>query len=336
MLSYRHAFHAGNHADILKHSVLVNIFESLNQKDKPYTVFDTHAGSGIYNLDDERALKTNEAADGIIKLLKKMDNIDFPESLSNYYKITDLYKRHKEYPGSVEFEKIFTTPESTHIVFELNNSEIDTLKSNLNRDPRILLNHPDSNIQTKPDNTTSTSNICVNPCKSVAKPLVKSAVKSIVKHSDGLSGVISMSPPKIKRGLVLIDPSYEEKNDYKLAEETVVKLHKKWNVAVIALWYPLLAHRSIEIEAMKNSIIANAKAANENTNIMDARLLVNKPDSHTETSLKENAGPPRLYGSGMLVINFPWKLDEKTKDNLSYITNAIYKNGCPSFEVNVY
>lgn len=327
MLSYRHAFHAGNHADILKHSVLVNIFESLNQKDKPYTVFDTHAGSGIYILDDERALKTNEAADGIINLLKKMDNIDFPESLSNYYKITDLYKRHKEYPGSVEFEKIFTTPESAHIVFELNNSEIDTLKANCNKTPRISINQ--TAAKKSEANTNST---CVNQNKSA----LSASNKIQVYHKDGISGILSMSPPNIKRGLVLIDPSYEEKNDYKLAEETVVKLHKKWNVAVIALWYPLLAHRSIEIEAMKNSIIANAKAANENTNIMDARLLVNKPDSHTETSLKENAGPPRLYGSGMLVINFPWKLDEKTKDNLSYITNAIYKNGCPSFEVNVY
>lgn len=332
MLSYRHAFHAGNHADILKHSVLVNIFESLNQKDKPYSVFDTHAGSGIYSLDDERALKTNEANEGIIELLKKMDNIDFPESLSNYYKITDLYKRHKEYPGSVEFEKIFTNPEGTHTVFELNTSEIKPLTENLKRAPRILLNHPTpTNSTTSTNNNTYTqtnsNNTNSNLCKSV---------KSVSNFSDGLKGILSLTPPKIKRGLVLIDPSYEEKNDYKLAEETVVKLHKKWNVGIIALWYPLLAHRAIEIEAMKNSIIANAKAQNENTNIMDARLLVNKPDSHTETSLEENAGPPRLYGSGMLIINFPWKLDEKTKDNLSYITNAIYKNGCPSYEVNMY
>ena len=60
MLSYRHAFHAGNHADILKHSVLINILESLNTKDKPYTIFETHSGSGVYNLEDERSLKTNE------------------------------------------------------------------------------------------------------------------------------------------------------------------------------------------------------------------------------------------------------------------------------------
>lgn len=335
MLSYRHAFHAGNHADILKHSVLVNIFESLNQKEKPYTVFDTHAGSGIYNLEDERALKTNEANDGILSLLRKMDNIDFPESLSNYYKITDLYKRHKEYPGSVEFEKIFTNPAGAHLVFELNNSEIDILRENARKEPRILL-HGDSPRVKKESNLEQGDSPHVKNEANLKQWDSPHAIKTQVFLKDGLSGVISMSPPKIKRGIVLIDPSYEEKNDYKLAEEAVSRINKKWNVGIIALWYPLLAHRSIEIEAMKNSIIANVKAQNANTDIMDARLLVNKPDSHTETSLKENAGPPRLYGSGMLVINFPWKLDEKTKDNLSYITNTIYKNGCPSYEVNVY
>ena len=108
MLSYRHAFHAGNHADILKHTVLINILESLNLKDKPYTVFDSHAGSGIYSLQDERSKKTGEAALGIIPLLREMNSIDFPQSLSNYFKICELYQKHDLYPGSVEFEKIFT------------------------------------------------------------------------------------------------------------------------------------------------------------------------------------------------------------------------------------
>ena len=87
---------------------------------------------------------------------------------------------------------------------------------------------------------------------------------------------------------------------------------------------------------MKKNIIANVKAQNQNTQILDATLLVNKENSHTETSLKDNSGPPRLYGSGMLVINSPWKLNEKTKDNLSYIANCIYKNGCPSYNLTMY
>lgn len=306
MLSYRHAFHAGNHADILKHSVLINIMESLNSKDKPYTVFDSHAGSGVYDLEDERSLKTNEAKQGILTLLPQMDELDFPESLSYYYKICSLYKRHKMYPGSVELERIFTRSDCAHIISELNNSEIDLLKDNVLKDPLVF-----AGSNTK-------------------------AVKTQVHHRDGFETVLSLTPPLIKRGLCIIDPSYEEKDEYKSTGTSVIKIHKKWNVGIIAVWYPLLAHRAIEIEQMKNDIIANVKAQNPNTSIMDARLCVNTADSHTETDLKENDGPPRLYGSAMLVINAPWKLDEKTKENLDYISNHIYKKEKTSFEVMTY
>lgn len=306
MLSYRHAFHAGNHADILKHSVLINVMESLNSKDKPYTVFDSHAGSGVYDLEDERSLKTNEAKQGILTLLPQMDELDFPESLSYYYKICSLYKRHKMYPGSVELERIFTRSDCAHIISELNNSEIDLLKDNVLKDPLVFAG---SNAK---------------------------AVKTQVHHRDGFETVLSLTPPLIKRGLCIIDPSYEEKDEYKSTGTSVIKIHKKWNVGIIAVWYPLLAHRAIEIEQMKNDIIANVKAQNSNTSIMDARLCVNTADSHTETDLKENEGPPRLYGSAMLVINSPWKLDEKTKENLDYISKHIYKKEKTSFEVMTY
>lgn len=306
MLSYRHAFHAGNHADILKHSVLINILESLNTKDKPYTIFETHSGSGVYNLEDERSLKTNEAKQGILSLLPQMDELDFPESLSNYYKITSLYKRHKCYPGSIELERIFTKPDCTHIISELNNSEIEALKQNVSNEPLVIVNTE------------------------------KKCVRTQVHHRDGFETVLSLTPPAIKRGLCLIDPSYEEKDEYKDTGNAVIKIHRKWNVGIIALWYPLLAHRAIEIEQMKNNIIANVKAFNSNTNILDARLCINTADSHIETELKDNSGSPRLYGSGMLIINFPWKLDEKTKANLDYITKHIYKNEKTSFSIMTY
>ncbi|MCR5387268.1 MAG: 23S rRNA (adenine(2030)-N(6))-methyltransferase RlmJ [Treponema sp.] len=306
MLSYRHAFHAGNHADILKHTVLINILESLNLKDKPYTVFDTHAGSGIYSLQDERSKKTGEAELGIIPLLREMNNIDFPESLSNYFKICELYKKHDLYPGSIEFEKIFTGKSCAHIVMELNNSEIDLLNENASRETLVSLSRDHTQVKTQ------------------------------VHHADGLKDILALSPPAIKRGFCLVDPSYEEADEYGKTGNAVININKKWNVAVIALWYPLLAHRIIEIEAMKKNIIACVKSRNDKTEIMDAKFLVNKEDSHTETSLKDNSGPPRLYGSGMLVINMPWKLDEKTKDNLSYIAKKIYKNESTSWSVEVF
>lgn len=305
MLSYRHAFHAGNHADILKHSVLVNIFESLIQKEKPFSVLDTHAGSGLYFFDDERSQKTKEADKGIIELLKKMDNLDFPDSLLAYYKITSLYKKHGMYPGSVEFEKIYCDEKCLHFVSELNNSEIDILRKNAKEEPLVLCSKE------------------------------KSQVKTQVILRDGFEAACALTPPEIKRGLMLIDPSYEDKIEYKKVSDTVIKVHKKWPAAIIAVWYPLLAHRTAEIELLKTNIRAFVKTQNPNTEILNAEFLVNKEDSHIETSLKENDGPPRLYGSGMLVVNAPWKLDQKTGENLKYISKAIYADGSTDYRITL-
>ena len=89
MLSYQHAFHAGNHADVLKHFVLTYVLDSLNKKDKPYIFFDTHSGSGIYDLLDNRILKTGEAQSGIQLLLQKKDEL--PLELNSYLDLVQKY-----------------------------------------------------------------------------------------------------------------------------------------------------------------------------------------------------------------------------------------------------
>lgn len=306
MLSYRHAFHAGNHADILKHSLLVNILESLNKKEKPYTVFDTHAGSGIYSLTGDCALKTQEAEHGIISLLKSQGHENAPESLLEYIAVAKAYSARGLYPGSVEFEKIFMDSSCRHIVSELNNSEIDVLKKNAKAEPLLLLNKNQTRVKTQ------------------------------VSHRDGLELILALSPPEIKRGLCVIDPSYEEKNEYGAVADTVIQLHKKWSAGIIFLWYPLILHRSDEIEKMKSDILQSVKNQNQNTALLKAEFLVNKKDSHTETDLKNSSGFPRLYGSGIFVINAPWQLDEKAKDSLLYIASRIYQESRPSFDVTLY
>ena len=87
MLSYQHAYHAGNHADILKHYVLSSVIQSLNKKEKPYTLYDTHAGSGLYDLLDNRSLKTNEAEKGILKFA----HLQLPECLGFYKNLVQKY-----------------------------------------------------------------------------------------------------------------------------------------------------------------------------------------------------------------------------------------------------
>ena len=171
----------------------------------------------------------------------------------------------------------------------------------------------------------------------------KNAPHTQILKSDGFKTLLAQTPPKIKRGAVLIDPSYEEAADYETVQKTIIAVHKKWSAGIIMIWYPLLAHRAEEIERMIAAITAAAKAQNANTNILRAEFCVDSPLSHTEMSLKENAAAktaaagmsnaPRLYGSGILVINAPWKLDEELDAALKYLSRVPGLASEPTYSV---
>ena len=309
MLSYRHAFHAGNHADLLKHSVVCNILESLCKKEKPFAVFDTHAGAGLYTLDDERALKTGETSKGILCVNNRLSaskTDEIPESLKSYLEITQKYSDHNLYPGSPEICRIFMNSDCFHGVCELHNTEIEVLTDNLKNTPLITKN-----------------------------PYSPKSVETKIYHADGLNTACTVLPPAVKRGLVLIDPSYEEKTEYADVLKAVKTIHKKWSAAIIAVWIPLLSHRKSEIDKLTDGMIETAKARNQNTEILVADLCVQKEDAHIERSLEENQGAPRLYGSRMVVINMPWHLDTQSQDNLKFLSGLIDCD-CPSFSVKLY
>ena len=110
MLSYQHIFHAGNHADLLKHTVLIQVLKALNKKDKPYTFFDTHSGSGLYDLTDNRSLKTGEAEKGILSF----DASEVvPSAFADYLSFVKTYLSDSRYPGSPEIERRLMRPHST-------------------------------------------------------------------------------------------------------------------------------------------------------------------------------------------------------------------------------
>ena len=130
MLSYQHIFHAGNHADLLKHSVLIQVLESLNKKDKPYTFFDTHAASGLYDLKDNRSLKTGEASKGIVQFA---DKADMPQAFAVYVTFVQKYLKDSLYPGSPEIERSFMRKQDTLILSELHPQEIENLRHNMKK-----------------------------------------------------------------------------------------------------------------------------------------------------------------------------------------------------------
>lgn len=288
MLSYQHAYHAGNHADLLKHFVLTFVLDSLNIKDKPYTFFDTHSGSGLYDLLDDRSIKTSEAANGISKLLQNEDMI---EELACYISFVKKYTDNKRYPGSPEIEKQFLRQQDTLILSELHPAEYENLKNNIT-------------------------------CE-------KGKAKLQIHKRNGWEMIKALTPPVTKRGGVLIDPSYEEVKDYTDAAEVISFINRKWSNGIILLWYPLLSHRENEIDTMVCSIIENARKVNPNVEIENLKLCVFDKDAHVETSLDEvlkdedKKNPPRLYGSGMLVINAPWKLGETASKVINYIESKL-------------
>ena len=295
MLSYQHIFHAGNHADLLKHTVLIQVLKSLNKKDKPYTFFDTHSGSGLYDLTDNRSLKTGEAEKGIVSLIKTGGEV--PPAFADYMDFVKPYLKDSRYPGSPEIERSLMRAGDTLILSELHPQEIENLRSNMK----------------KP-----------TPGERAGAPSVQ------IHNRNGWEMLTALTPPATKRGAVLIDPSYEEASDYVQAADTICAVHKKWSNGIIMLWYPLLSHREGEIEAMLDRITEGARAINQNIEIADLRLEVFDKSEHKEVSLEEfraseGKNPPRLYGSGMLVLNTPWKLAEEVQASIDYIRNEIVR-----------
>ncbi len=200
MLSYRHAFHAGNHADVLKHFVLVCLMRYLAKKDKPYWVIDTHAGAGAYGLDAGYAAQNAEWAAGIARLWERAD---LPPELADY---VDLVRgmnpegRLTFYPGSPYLAWKLLRPDDRLRLFELHPTDVDLL----------------------------------------GKTFQDARRQVMVTQGDGFAGLKSLLPPPPRRALVLMDPSYEDKRDYGRVVEAMKDSLTRFATGTYALWYPLL------------------------------------------------------------------------------------------------
>jgi 23S rRNA (adenine2030-N6)-methyltransferase len=140
LFSYRHSFHAGNHADLLKHVTQLALINSLKQKSKPFSYIDTHAGAGLYDLSSEEALKTGEHEDGIGQLIDKKVNSPL---LKQYLELTNKYSRHGLYPGSPTITLDEARPEDKITLMEWHNTEIVHLKRHLAKHLNVGVHHRD-------------------------------------------------------------------------------------------------------------------------------------------------------------------------------------------------
>ena len=200
MLSYRHAYHAGNHADVLKHLVLVQLTRYLGQKNKPFWYVDTHAGAGAYALDSAYASKLSEYQAGIGRLWPRND---LPPALAEY---VDLVRRMnpehrlRHYPGSPYFA-LWTMRENDRLrFFELHSKDARLLRENF----------------------------------------ADTGKQVVIEAGDGFAGLKSLLPPPTRRALVLIDPSYEDKHDYERVFHALKESLTRFPGGCYALWYPQL------------------------------------------------------------------------------------------------
>lgn len=200
MLSYRHAFHAGNHADVLKHMVQIQLLHYLNQKDKPYWVIDTHAGAGAYALEEGFAARNGEFRDGVGRLWSQAE---LPPALADYRALVQHFNPDgvlRYYPGSPLVAAQCLRAQDRLRLCELHPADHEDLLSN-----------------------TATL-----------------GRQALVQKTDGFAGLKAFLPPPPRRALVLIDPPYEVKEDYLRVFDTLEDALRRFATGIYALWYPCL------------------------------------------------------------------------------------------------
>lgn len=249
MLSYQHAFHAGNLADVHKHSLLACALNYLTQKDKPLTYIETHAGRGLYDLTSAEALKTAEATSGI-----SIAEQWFTPTHPYHQRLSEARAMHgpHTYPGSPLIAALSLRDTDTLHLCELHPSEVQHLAHN-------------------------------------AAPW-----GAHVYATEGFSKALALCPPTPRRGLMLIDPSYEIKADYDTIPKSIGHLHRKWNVGIIMLWYPIL------------------------TGAPHLGMLARLQGDHPTAIRHEVRFPPardghRMTGSGMFIVNPPYGIESETQ-----------------------
>ncbi len=249
MLSYQHEYHAGNHADVLKHSVLALVLAALLRMDKPLRVFDAHAGSGLYDLGSREARRHAEYRGGIARVLAAADA---PPALAPYLdalRACNAGGALRRYPGSPWLARSLLRPADHLVLMELHPQALTALRRLFGQDPQLHLH-----------------------------------------ERDCFEGLPALLPPPERRGLVLIDPAYELKDDYRRVVGLLEACHRRWPTGVYLLWYPLLRDRP------------GARLPARVTALGLRRIY--------QVAIEvEGEGHEGLRGSGLLAVNLPWGVD---------------------------
>ena len=255
-MNYRHAFHAGNPGDCLKHALLVWLLRAMARKEAAFAVLDTHAGAGRYDLTSGPAERTGEWRSGIARLLD-----DAPEVLGDY---VGTVRSLGLYPGSPALVRALLRPQDRLAACELHPEDAAALRRLFARDRQVA-----------------------------------------VHHRDGWEALGALLPPPERRGLVLIDPPYEAPDEFDRLAAGLRAAHAKFPTGVYAAWYPIKHRAPVRVfhAALRESGIPDVVAA--------------------EFFHREPLDPARLNGSGLLVVNPPWRFEAKAAPILAALLDRL-------------
>ncbi len=278
-MNYRHAFHAGNFADVLKHIVLTLCIDHLNKKPAPWRYIDTHAGVGVYDLDSKEAHRSPEWRDGVLRVQKAVSSTseDVFEAIKPYLECLEREEDPSEtfYPGSPRIVAGMARASDALRLCELHTASAERLAVVMGKDPRIK-----------------------------------------IEQRDGYNALVAYLPPPERRGLVLIDPPFEAgradaKSDYTWTVRAMRKALKRWPEGTYLIWRPIKDLDAVEAFDADIATLAIEEfgLAPEKLTVVD--LWVRALDSGS------------LAGSGLLIINPPYGLEDKLKNVLPWLAEVL-------------
>lgn len=269
-MNYRHAFHAGNFADVFKHAILALLLDALQRKDTPFCVLDVQAGIGRYDLMADEALRTGEAQAGVLRLMGRA----LPPELNDYWRAVKAVNPQgiergglRFYPGSPRIARHLMRAQDRLLLVELHPDDARTLEDEFARDPRVH-----------------------------------------VRAMDAYTALKALLPPDERRGLVLIDPPFEVKDEFAQIQKGLADAWRRWPTGIYAIWYPIKA--LAPVRAFHRWVADNAPGP-----ALAVELLVHPADTDE-----------RLNGCGLVIVRPPWKLDEPLHKLLPFLGDVLQQS----------
>ena len=288
MLSYRHAFHDGNHADVLKHVVTMQLLRYLNQKDTPYMYIDTHAGAGVYTLDGNFAAKNAEFDSGVTPLWSRKD---LPAPLHEYIQLIKQMNpsgKLRYYPGSPYCADKTMREIDRLRLFELHPADARILQDNFKK-------------------------VEAHASAQGERPAARGK-RVMIQKGDGFLGLKALLPPPSRRALVLMDPPYEDKGDYRRVKDTLTDALARFATGTYAVWYPVL-------QRMESRQLPDKLKRLQGNGWLNVTLSISAP------------GPDGfgLHSSGMFVINPPYTLEPMLKEMMPFLVQTLGRDSGAGF-----